>query len=467
MGTQVQREGSRPAGSAGGPEGRCRGTGLIKVHSRRVGVARRFLVPGGWAEGPAETGRAGEVPWGESTRLPWGLGSSTRLWSFSVKVPRKRLENRPGVGETPGKRTCPCGRSERPDSLWHPRLDPRHFPAGDVPAEPPTPGGTAWPLTSHASHAFPPAGDALSYHNGWKFTTFDRDNDIALSNCALTHHGGWWYKNCHLANPNGRYGETKHSEVGDGRCPLAVPGATPSGLRVGPSPAAAPARGGGLVCSLRGLGVRHPLPMRGSPLPALHDPSAAHTPGAVPGEPGLPSEEQSRVLGVPHRVTLPFRTGTPSEAARPLEQSPVPCKAGTADAVSPSPGGRESNIEVWVGHFPQGPSFLVLTYRREIARARARSGAAPSCEGASLITGPPLLTSPSPQAAAGTPNPGVIFLKGRNMPCPLPPAPQERRRVGPGVTIAARGPPRDQYLKGAASRPSTRPVFANKRHSSG
>lgn len=56
------------------------------------------------------------------------------------------------------------------------------------------------------------AGDAMTYHNGWKFTTWDRDNDIALSNCAITHHGGWWYKNCHLANLNGKYGEDKHSE---------------------------------------------------------------------------------------------------------------------------------------------------------------------------------------------------------------------------------------------------------------
>uniref|UniRef100_A0A8V0Y858 Tenascin N n=1 Tax=Gallus gallus TaxID=9031 RepID=A0A8V0Y858_CHICK len=56
------------------------------------------------------------------------------------------------------------------------------------------------------------AGDAMTYHNGWMFTTWDRDNDVALSNCALTHHGAWWYKNCHLANLNGKYGESKHSE---------------------------------------------------------------------------------------------------------------------------------------------------------------------------------------------------------------------------------------------------------------
>ncbi|CDQ70548.1 unnamed protein product [Oncorhynchus mykiss] len=55
------------------------------------------------------------------------------------------------------------------------------------------------------------AGDAMSYHQGRPFSTVDNDNDIALGNCALTHRGAWWYKNCHLANLNGKFGDNRHS----------------------------------------------------------------------------------------------------------------------------------------------------------------------------------------------------------------------------------------------------------------
>ncbi|XP_034090480.1 tenascin-N isoform X2 [Gymnodraco acuticeps] len=55
------------------------------------------------------------------------------------------------------------------------------------------------------------AGDAMTYHQGRPWTTIDNDNDIALGNCALAHRGAWWYKNCHLANLNGRWGDSRHS----------------------------------------------------------------------------------------------------------------------------------------------------------------------------------------------------------------------------------------------------------------
>ncbi|XP_067140921.1 protein scabrous-like [Centruroides vittatus] len=49
------------------------------------------------------------------------------------------------------------------------------------------------------------AGDALKYHQGMFFSTWDQDNDATDVNCALIHSAGWWYNNCQNANLNADY----------------------------------------------------------------------------------------------------------------------------------------------------------------------------------------------------------------------------------------------------------------------
>lgn len=50
-------------------------------------------------------------------------------------------------------------------------------------------------------------GDAMEYHNGMDFSTYDEDNDGASGgSCAeWSGGGGWWYNYCYFSNPTGIY----------------------------------------------------------------------------------------------------------------------------------------------------------------------------------------------------------------------------------------------------------------------
>ena len=58
-----------------------------------------------------------------------------------------------------------------------------------------------------------PRHDAMAYHNGMQFTTYDSDNDASGGNCGYEHQGGWWYKSCYRANLNGPHTRPTHAGV--------------------------------------------------------------------------------------------------------------------------------------------------------------------------------------------------------------------------------------------------------------
>ena len=60
------------------------------------------------------------------------------------------------------------------------------------------------------------AGDSLSGHNGYKFSTHDQDNDVHGGSCAQSYSGAWWYSACHASNLNGKFLNGAHSSYADG-----------------------------------------------------------------------------------------------------------------------------------------------------------------------------------------------------------------------------------------------------------
>ncbi|PFX19153.1 techylectin-5B-like [Stylophora pistillata] len=60
------------------------------------------------------------------------------------------------------------------------------------------------------------AGDSLTHHRGYPFTTKDQVNDGYDGNCAKEFKGAWWYIACDSSNLNGFYHHGRHALYADG-----------------------------------------------------------------------------------------------------------------------------------------------------------------------------------------------------------------------------------------------------------
>ncbi|VDM37433.1 unnamed protein product [Toxocara canis] len=47
--------------------------------------------------------------------------------------------------------------------------------------------------------------DAMSFHNGRRFSSLDRDEDSSSTHCARYYAAGWWFANCAKSNLNGNF----------------------------------------------------------------------------------------------------------------------------------------------------------------------------------------------------------------------------------------------------------------------
>ncbi len=53
---------------------------------------------------------------------------------------------------------------------------------------------------------------------GMRFSANDTDNDVHGQHCAPLYKGGWWYRDCHKANLNGKYLGGVTTEYATGMC---------------------------------------------------------------------------------------------------------------------------------------------------------------------------------------------------------------------------------------------------------